>query len=141
MKDRIKKLKKLKELKELELELICAELEKLLEEHSKIKEEKKEKEENFSNNSNSEEVVIEDTLYTIEEVIEEKVLEEKPKVNKYAKDLVYDIKDYPRYLKNGKNQIFHETGIEIPQFEKDGKMWVKVFNRSNELVEVEVDKL
>ncbi len=139
MKDRIKKLKKLKELKELELELICAEIDKLTKDYHKNKEYKEYKKDNIVEEKIATSTLEEQNTHVEKEHM--KKVEEVTRVNKYAEDLVYEIKDYPRYLKNGKNQIFHETGIEIPQFEKNGKMHVKIFDRSNVQVEVEVDKL
>ncbi len=139
MRDRIKKLEKLKELKELELELINRELDSLIKNHY----EKKLKKNNNENRHVQEK--IENNIKKEEAELEEKIGEikkdENSVVNRYVNDLMYELKNYPRYLKNGKNQIFHETGIEIPQFEKNGKMWVKLFNRKNEEEEVEVNSL
>ncbi len=139
MRDRIKKLEKLKELKELELELINRELDSLIKNHY----EKKLKKNNNENRCVQEK--IENNIKKEEAELEEKIGEikkdENSVVNRYVNDLMYELKNYPRYLKNGKNQIFHETGIEIPQFEKNGKMWVKLFNRKNEEEEVEVNSL
>lgn len=135
MNKRLEQLLKLKALKELELELIEAEIAKL---ESPVKEKVKKNEELLE-----EKPSVAEPPKTLHEKIHEELYEEKEEIRSdcVKEDLLREIKDFPRYLINGKGEVFHETGIQIPTVIENGKVLVELFDRENNKVKVEVSTL
>lgn len=80
-------------------------------------------------------------LYEIEKAL---AMTEEKELSEYTVDteqLLREIKNFPRYFINKKGEVFHETGLALPFFEKNNKTFVKIFDTENNLKEVSIEEL
>lgn len=86
--------------------------------------------------------LIEGELSRIEEERLDKSKEDTSELSQDDKaDLLLELKAFPRYYKNGRGEVYHETGIKIKEIIEDGRVYVKLFDRENKEVKVEVSQL